>query len=166
MQTTISTHQFCLPNSTNNNYNIGKLFEHVAVQFLEQNNYIICQQNWRNKYGEIDCIATTADGKTIVIVEVKARAKDGKYSVRSSVDYNKKNQVYQMAQLYRQSNYPDLRDKSFRFDVIRITFKEVENNYIGRLEHIKNALHHGFTPSFTNKKKIYRNRNSKSKKSF
>lgn len=166
MQSKISTHQFCLPNCAQNNFNIGKLFEQIAVEFLKQKNYIICHQNWRNKHGEIDCIALTPDGQSVVIVEVKARAQDSKYTVRTSVDYHKRNQIYQMAQLYKQSNHKELSNKSFRFDVIRITFKQVENNFVGKLEHIKHALHHGFTLNISHKKKVFRNSNPKQKKSF
>jgi putative endonuclease len=50
---------------------IGKNGEYQAAQFLKDNGYVICEQNWKLGKYEIDIIAQKED--TLVFVEVKTR---------------------------------------------------------------------------------------------
>jgi putative endonuclease len=50
---------------------IGKNGEYQAAQFLKDNGYTICEQNWKLGKYEIDIIAQKED--TLVFVEVKTR---------------------------------------------------------------------------------------------
>lgn len=49
---------------------IGKLGEDIACDYLKKKGYRILGRNYREKYGEIDIVATAPD-KTLVFVEVK-----------------------------------------------------------------------------------------------
>lgn len=50
----------------------GRKGEEIACQFLASKGYKIIAKNFRTRFGEIDIVAQ--DGKTLVFVEVKARA--------------------------------------------------------------------------------------------
>ncbi|WGD38420.1 YraN family protein [Lysinibacter sp. HNR] len=51
---------------------LGRWGESVAAEFLQEKNYSILHQNWRNNMGEIDIIAVS--GETTVFIEVKTRS--------------------------------------------------------------------------------------------
>ncbi len=51
----------------------GARGENVAAKYLETQRYRVLGRNVRNQVGEIDILAQAPDGRTIVVVEVKAR---------------------------------------------------------------------------------------------
>ncbi|MEJ9079269.1 YraN family protein [Gordonia malaquae] len=51
---------------------IGRLGEDVAAEYISGLGWQVLARNWRTRYGELDLIA--ADGRTLIIVEVKTRA--------------------------------------------------------------------------------------------
>ena len=51
---------------------LGRLGEHLAVQYLESEGMRVLERNWRCPAGEIDVVAR--DGNTLVMVEVKTRS--------------------------------------------------------------------------------------------
>ncbi|WLP91198.1 MULTISPECIES: YraN family protein [Gordonia] len=51
---------------------VGRLGEDLAAEFVTRLGWTIVERNWRNKFGELDLIA--ADGRRLVVVEVKTRA--------------------------------------------------------------------------------------------
>ena len=51
---------------------LGRLGEHLAVQYLESEGMRVLERNWRCPAGEIDIVAR--DGNTLVMVEVKTRS--------------------------------------------------------------------------------------------
>jgi len=56
----------------NKNQRLGKIGETAAYEYLQKENYIILEVNYRCKQGEIDIIAE--DGEYLVFVEVKTRS--------------------------------------------------------------------------------------------
>ena len=52
---------------------LGKSGEALVAEYLSKKGYLIIDRNWRIKGGEIDLIASSADG-VIVFVEVKTRS--------------------------------------------------------------------------------------------
>lgn len=54
---------------------LGKSGEALIAEYLTQKGYSIIDRNWRIKGGEIDLIASSADG-VIVFVEVKTRSSE------------------------------------------------------------------------------------------
>lgn len=55
---------------------MGKWGENVAADYLRRNGYVIRERDWRSGKRDIDIIAVTPDGITVVFVEVKTRLPD------------------------------------------------------------------------------------------
>ena len=51
---------------------LGRLGEDLAARYVVGLGWRILDRNWRTRYGELDLIA--ADGRTLIVVEVKSRA--------------------------------------------------------------------------------------------
>lgn len=51
---------------------VGRLGEDLAAEYVAGLGWRILDRNWRTRYGELDLIA--ADGRTLIVVEVKTRA--------------------------------------------------------------------------------------------
>lgn len=54
---------------------LGKSGEALVAEYLSKKGYLIIDRNWRIKGGEIDLIASSADG-VILFVEVKTRSSE------------------------------------------------------------------------------------------
>ena len=116
------------------NYEFGKQSEKLAVEYLENKDFLIIKQNWRSgKYGEIDIIAVDNSTKELVFVEVKSRATSID-EAKELVTKKKQEQLYRLAKNYLYLS--NLENSSCRFDVIAIRI----NNKGKALEHIKNAF--------------------------
>ncbi len=111
-----------------NNKVKGDAGEALAKKYLAKNGYKILQQNYRNKIGEIDLIATKKD--VLVFVEVKFRTTNKFGLPREAVNYLKQNKLRKVALSYLQQN-GKLNEKA-RFDVIDILDEQIT--------HIKNAF--------------------------
>ncbi len=95
----------------------GQRGEHAAADFLKKNHHKIIARNLRNRFGEIDIIALTPDGKTAVIVEVKA-AEDPNARPELRVDQKKQRRLTALAaQVVRRYK---LQNRPIRFDVIAV----------------------------------------------
>ena len=70
---------------------IGEYGEIIAARYLRTHGYIIVQNNYRCKFGEIDIVAE--DKKYVVFVEVKTRSMGMKYSPADAVDSAKRNKI-------------------------------------------------------------------------
>lgn len=104
--------------------------EEIAKCFLEKNGYVILEQNYVNKIGEIDIVAKHKKTKTIVFVEVKFRT-DLKYGYpREAVNLKKQQKIKLVAQNFI-TEYK-LFESCVRFDVIDILNNEIT--------HIENAF--------------------------
>lgn len=104
-----------------NNREIGTEYERAAAYYLEQQGYIILEQNYRCRTGEIDLIAR--DGEYLVFCEVKYRYDGRKGSPLEAVDFRKQKKIRQCALFY-------LTEKGFgeipcRFDVIGIQGSQI-----------------------------------------
>lgn len=53
---------------------LGRRGEDFAAAHLSARGWTIRQRNWRCEHGEIDIIAMTPDGQTVVFVEVRTRS--------------------------------------------------------------------------------------------
>jgi len=116
------------------NKTLGSYGESLARQYLQGQGYLILEENFRNKLGEIDLIAQ--DGKTICFVEVKTRQSLGQGQPYEAVTPWKIRKLFQMATFYLKHKYHSLEIPS-RFDVISIVQdKEIPPE----IKHIKNAF--------------------------
>ena len=81
-----------------NKRQIGSNYEQKAVKYLLENGYIILEQNYRNRCGEIDIIARKKG--MLVFLEVKYRTTSIYGSPLEAVDWRKQNQIRKVAQFY------------------------------------------------------------------
>lgn len=56
-----------------NNFQVGEFGEHSATTFLLNSQYRVLDSNLRWKKFEVDIVAVSPDGQTLVLVEVKTR---------------------------------------------------------------------------------------------
>lgn len=112
-----------------NKRGVGTHYEDVVVSFLEEQNYIILERNFRFHRDEIDIIAK--DGETVVFVEVKYRSTELKGYPSEAVDHKKQKVISKVALYYLTSRLKRT-DVACRFDVVSILGDQIE--------HIKNAF--------------------------
>ena len=106
-----------------NSRQVGNIYENLARRILSNKGYIIIEQNYRVKIGEIDIIAK--DGDTLCFVEVKYRKAGSLVSGAFAVDKKKQKKIYNVAKLYMQQNKID-EDTPCRFDVVSVDGDKVE----------------------------------------
>jgi len=114
------------------NLNIGRLGEDIAKEYLEKKGYSIVDQNYKNKYAEIDLIIKDKD--SLVFVEVKTRIGEQFGPPERALNRDKMHRLVRNAQAYmayKAKNY-----KSYRIDSVCIVLDE--DNQIKRLDHYEN----------------------------
>ena len=112
---------------------LGRLGEDVAVRYLQANGFIIIQQNFRCRLGEIDIIAK--EKGVTVFVEGRSRG-SGSYGLpQESVGIKKQTKLRKLAYYYI-AKY-DISD-ACRFDVLAVMFDR--NNLVKSIEHFRNAF--------------------------
>jgi putative endonuclease len=82
----------------------------------------VLDRNWRCDVGELDLVVCT--GRTVVFVEVKARASDAYGSASSAVDRRKQRRLHILAARWF-AEHPGRRGE-VRFDVVAITGTRVD----------------------------------------
>ena len=111
----------------NTSESVGQRGERAAARHLKKTGYRILARNLRNRFGEVDLLAQAPDGRTIVIVEVKAAVialEERNGSNRRNplpeehVNAAKQRKLTALAsQLARQHK---LQDRPIRFDVVGV----------------------------------------------
>ena len=111
--------------------NIGKEGETIARRYLEQNDYLILETNWRKGHLEADIIAYKDN--QIIFVEVKTRSTDIFGAPEEVVDLKKQKAYIRLANAYILKHD---RNEEARFDIIAIVMKDdgpiinhIENAY-------------------------------------
>lgn len=112
------------------NRQVGQLAEKLAVDALKKKGYQILENNFSNKYGEIDIIAK--DGETLVFVEVKAKKGLAFGLPEEMINRNKLQRIQRMSTIYLKGK-PTL----CRIDVVAIILSPTDN--IISLNHYKNV---------------------------
>lgn len=108
---------------------LGKQGEQIAKEFLIEKGYVILENNWRYRKGELDLIAR--DGQTLVFVEVKTRNDDFFATPEAAVTPKKERMICATALAYmRKIDY----DWAIRFDIIAIIIKGEKRCEIQHLE--------------------------------
>lgn len=121
----------------------GKLGEDIAADYLSRNDYKIICRNFKNKWGEIDIIATKR--KVLVFVEVKTLNKkqsplSGAFSPENEITPKKQNQLLKMVKLYLSQNKMPF-STPCQIDIIAIELNEGSAPII---RHHQNALADSF----------------------
>ena len=112
---------------------LGERGEALAAKELKRRGYEILERRWRCRFGEIDIVAR--DGDTVVVVEVKTRARHDRFRPVDAVDAKKQRKLIQLARAYVRARLPD--DATVRFDVVGIT---AAPGKLPIIEHILNAF--------------------------
>jgi len=95
---------------------IGHLGEQLATEFLRTNNYVILEQNFRIRLGELDIIAKK--NNTIYFCEVKTRVSDSHGKPYEAVTPRKLQHIKRVATAYVLQN--DLKNSKLSVQVISI----------------------------------------------
>ena len=113
---------------------LGKWGEQYAADYLQSIGYDIIERDWRIGHRDIDIIARTGDGTTVVFVEVKTRTSDVVTKPNDAVDIKKIRNIG-----YAANNYIKTKGivDEVRFDIISIIGNNKEN---AQLEHIIEAF--------------------------
>ena len=113
---------------------LGKRGEQYAADYLQSIGYDIIERDWRIGHRDIDIIARTGDGTTVVFVEVKTRTSDVVTKPDDAVDIKKIRNIG-----YAANNYIKTKGivDEVRFDIISIIGNNKEN---AQLEHIIEAF--------------------------
>ena len=113
---------------------LGKWGEQYAADYLQSIGYDIIERDWRIGHRDIDIIARTGDGTTVVFVEVKTRTSDVVTKPDDAVDIKKIRNIG-----YAANNYIKTKGivDEVRFDIISIIGNYKEN---AQLEHIIEAF--------------------------
>ena len=112
------------------NLSIGNLGEDLARKYLEDRGYEILEQNYRNKYAEIDIVAKEKD--TVVFVEVKTRIGEQLGTPEDALNKNKMRRLVRKADMYAMRQKFDI----YRIDAICIVLDETKQ--IQRINHYQN----------------------------
>ncbi|MFA5129144.1 MAG: YraN family protein [Patescibacteria group bacterium] len=107
---------------------LGKLGEELACDFLKKQGYIILDNNYRTRGGEIDIVAK--EGEMIVFVEVKTRVSREFGYPEEAIDARKQHKLAMTAECYLATH--ELYEKDYRIDAIGI---EMERD--GRLKNLR-----------------------------
>ena len=110
----------------------GRLAERLAREYLEKENYLIKDVNWRCRESEIDIIAQK--GNETVFVEVRAKSSKEFGTPAESITRRKQEKLIAAADRYMSEMLDPTPD--WRIDFIGIEFSAGES----RLEHIPNAI--------------------------
>ena len=113
------------------NLDIGHLGEDIARRYLEDKGYSVIDQNYKNKYAEIDLITRHKDN--LVFVEVKTRIGEQFGIPEDAINRDKLRRLIRNAQVYMmRKNY----DMDFRIDAVCIVLNE--NKQPIRIDHYEN----------------------------
>lgn len=119
------------------NYNkqIGNLGEDLAIKFLINDSFKILCRNFRNRFGEIDIIATKKD--LLIFVEVKSRYNKSFGPPSSAITTKKKKHISTLSKYF--INKYSLTSYYISYDVIEVIFNPNDDSY--KINHIKNAFY-------------------------
>lgn len=113
-----------------NRRKIGNAYENAAASYLRQKGFLILEQNFYSRFGEIDIVAK--DGRYLVFIEVKYRRNDSCGTPLEAVNAKKQKKICRTASYYCLKNgYADT--VPCRFDVVAITGDNV-------IAHMENAF--------------------------
>jgi len=113
------------------NLEIGRLGENIAKEYLEKKRYSIVDQNYKNKYAEIDLIAKDKD--ILVFVEVKTRIGEQFGLPEQALNRNKIYRLIRNSKVYMFKKYNNM---NYRIDAVCIVLDE--NRKPIRIDHYRN----------------------------
>ena len=113
---------------------LGKWGEDEAALYLEDEGYAILERDWKIGRRDLEIVAVSPDGATLVIVEVKTRSDEEYLLPEEAVDRGKMRNLAIAANAYvKECNI----DKELRFDIISIVGC---NRQVKNFQHLKDAF--------------------------
>lgn len=97
----------------------GRAGEQRAAQHLQANGFTVLDRNWRCATGEVDIVA--AEGRDLVIVEVKTRRTEWFGHPFYAVDRRKRDRLWRLGCAWVTAHPELARRRRLRLDVIGIT---------------------------------------------
>jgi putative endonuclease len=94
----------------------GREAEAAAAQFLQAQQLTLITRNYRCRTGELDIVARASDG-TVVVAEVRLRARRNYGGGAASVDWRKQRKI-ERATRHLLATHPELARCALRFDVL------------------------------------------------
>ena len=113
---------------------LGQWGEQLARDYLEGKGYFLRDQNFSARKQELDIVALSPDGTTLVFIEVKTRTDDQLLAPAMAVDRRKIRNLARAADNYMKQEALEL---DVRFDIVTIVGDTPQN---ARMEHIENAF--------------------------
>jgi putative endonuclease len=95
----------------------GRAWEKAAADFLADQGLTIIARSYRCRLGEIDIVSV--EETTLVVVEVRARAKTTHGSAAETIDYRKRQKIINATRHFLMRN-PAWFNHPVRFDVIAV----------------------------------------------
>lgn len=113
---------------------LGKWGEDEATLYLENEGYIVIDRDWKVGKRDLDILAVSPDGKTLVVVEVKTRSGEEYQQPEEAVDVRKMRNLAIAANTYvKEQNV----EKELRFDIVTVVGV---GHQVKRIEHLVDAF--------------------------
>ena len=100
---------------------VGQRGEAIAAKHLKAKGYRMLGRNVQPRGGEADLVAVDPDGKSIVLVEVKARI-GGRHDPQHAVGRDKRRRLIRTLQALRSSHRWD--DRPGRIDLVTVWWRD------------------------------------------
>lgn len=113
---------------------LGQWGERKAAEYLESLGLTIRDRDWKFGHRDLDIVAVTADGATVVVAEVKTRAKGASTDPLQAVGVRKMKNVAMAANAYVKEY---ALDAELRFDIVSVIGTDESHC---RIEHLPNAF--------------------------
>lgn len=113
---------------------LGTWGEDEAALYLEGEGYVIIDRDWKIGRRDLDIVALSPDGKTLVVVEVKTRSGNDYQLPEEAVDGRKMRNLAMATNAYVKEHQVD---KELRFDIISVVGV---GHQVKCLEHLKDAF--------------------------
>ena len=113
---------------------LGVWGEDEAALYLEGEGYVIIDRDWKIGKRDLDILALSPDGKTLVVAEVKTRSGDDYQRPEEAVDGRKMRNLAIAANAYVKEHQVE---KELRFDIISVVGV---GHQVKCLEHLKDAF--------------------------
>ena len=96
---------------------LGKWGEDEATLYLENEGYVVIDRDWKAGKRDLDILAVSPDGKTLVVVEVKTRSGEEYQQPEEAVDVRKMRNLAIAANTYVKEQKVE---KELRFDIVTV----------------------------------------------
>ncbi|TCS79204.1 YraN family protein [Tepidibacillus fermentans] len=113
---------------------LGKWGEEKAKEYLLSQGYVLIEENWRTRYGELDLIML--DQGTVVFIEVRTKSNLHYGKAIESIDQRKQHKLLLTAQAFLQSK--KWWDRPIRFDMVSLD--KIQGVY--HIQHVKDIINY------------------------